>query len=66
MAIKEPPPPPAKRPEEDPPPDSEPPPPAKRLPYERPVLRRLGSVNDLTKAAMVGSVTDGVRNKPHG
>jgi hypothetical protein len=47
-------------------PPAEPPPPPKKLPYERPVLRRLGSVNDRTKHNMVGSVSDGVRTKPQG
>jgi hypothetical protein len=38
----------------------------RRARYERPVLRRLGSVNKLTLHSVNGSVTDTVRTKPRG
>jgi hypothetical protein len=39
---------------------------ARRVRYERPVLRRLGSVNKLTLHSVNGSVSDTVRFKPRG
>ncbi len=37
-----------------------------RARYERPVLRRLGSVNELTLLGPTGSVTDGQMRKSNG
>ena len=39
---------------------------ARRARYERPVLRRLGSVNKLTLAQVSGSATDGLARKSSG
>lgn len=39
-------------------------PPSRRLPYEKPVLKRMGSVNKLTLSGSVGAFTDGSLRQP--